>query len=564
MFQIYRRLQSSSLSPQARERLETISAYLAIVLAAFAFNLYRLRAARELNAEKTPEQAYAERNASAKPFFSLTTNQSFASGERARLSASYQGVQYLDFRVYKVVDPAKFFQQLPNPHQIGEDQKEELAEDYGQKFSVIESAHSLKNWIYSAIKDYVRDQLKHEHRQTINQKLRKETQTGRMPLNVADYARVPLLNPSQLVSSWRERLPPMEYEYDQRSISLGRREPGVYLVEAVNGDLSAYCVTIVTDLTMVQKTNGDGEVMVYVVDRKSGAPRDGASVVIAADQKTLATGETAKGGIFKTEIEIKKPAEEAAQQPSEEVDAEDDRHGSYLVMAKDGDNFAISDVDSFYFGGGGEGEYDRTLTSYIYTDRPVYRPDQKVYFKGILRRRTKNGYEMLEDKTVNVTIEDFNGGKLDEQTLPLSSLGTFSGEVQIPAEASLGTYQITAHLSSASASHYFSVEEYKKPEYKVKVTTPTQFARAGEKVKFTIDARYFFGSPVAEGDVKYFISRSRYYHHWENSYESEDGEFDDSEFMGDDDYYYEYYSGYGGDMVDEGEGQLNAKGSTLR
>src|ERR1044071_2397457 len=552
------------LRPQARERLKTIATYVSIIVAAFAFTLYRLRAASDPDAEKTPEQSFAERNANAKPFFSLTTNQSFGTTERARLSATYQGVAYLDFRVYKVADPAKFFQQLPNPHQIGEDQKEELAEDYGQKFSVLESAHSLKNWIYSAIKDYVRNQLKHEHRQTINQKYRNESQTGRTPLNVADYARVPLLNPSQLVSSWREKLPPMQDDYDQRSISLGRREPGVYLVEAVNNDLTAYCVAIVTDLTMVQKTTSDGEVMVYVVDRKSGAPREGASIVVAADQKTLATGETAKGGTFKTEINARKSREGAAQQP-EGVDPEDEdnRGGSYLVMAKDGDNFAISDLDSFYFGTDGDGG-NNDLTSYIYTDRPVYRPGQKVYFKGILRRRTKNGYEMREGSIVNVTIEAFNDGKLLEQDLPLSASGTFSGEVDIPAESPLGQYQITASVGGAAAHHFFSVEEYKKPEYKVKVTGPKQFVREGEKVTFTIDARYFFGSPVAEADVKYYISRSRYYHRWwSEESDSDDGEFDDSERMGDEDYYYDYFSGYGGDMVDEGEGQLDARGQMV-
>lgn len=507
MFQIYHRLQRSE---RARGRLKTIATYLAIIIAAFAFNLYRLHAT--VTAEKSVEQSFAERNVNAKPFFSLTTNQSFRTDERALLSASYQGVEHLDFRVYRVNDPVKFFQQLPDPHQIGEDEKDEIEHDYGQWPSVLELSHSVKSRIYSAIKEYVRDQLTREYRQTFNQKFRDDGEARRMPLNFADYARVPLLNPSQLVSSWRERLAPMQDEYDRRTISLGRREPGVYLVEAVNGDLRAYCVAIVTDLTMVQKTTRDGEVLVYVVDRKSGAPREGALVLVTADQKTLGTGATDKGGIFKTEVEVKEAASVAEQSEEADPEEENDGGGAYLVMARDGDNFAISDLDSFYFGAYEEQGSDPSLTSYIYTDRPVYRPEQKVYFKGILRRRTESGYEMVEGSTVNVTIEDFNGGKLDEQQLPLSSRGTFSGEVEIPAEAPLGSYQVIAHVGTATASHYFSVEEYKKPEFKVRVTGPKAFATAGESVRFSIDARYFFGSPVARADVKYYINRSRHYH----------------------------------------------------
>jgi uncharacterized protein YfaS (alpha-2-macroglobulin family) len=232
-------------------------------------------------------------------------------------------------------------------------------------------------------------------------------------------------------------------------------------------------------------------------------------------------------------------------------------------MASDGASFAISDLDSFYFSEYDEEGNDRGLTGYIYTDRPVYRPQQKVYFKGILRRRTVDGYEMTGDKTVDVTIEDIQGGKLDEQHLPLSSFGTFSGEVDLSEEAPLGSYQITARVGTISASHYFSVEEYKKPEYKVSVTGPKPFATAGERVKFSIDARYFFGSPVADADVKYYIQRSRYYHYWwDEQGEDDEGDLGDDEPMGDedDDYSDSYYSSYGGDMVDEGEGQLDAKG----
>jgi uncharacterized protein YfaS (alpha-2-macroglobulin family) len=537
-----------------RPRLRAAVTYLAIILAALAFNLYRLRAARLAAVEAKPE-SYAERSVNAKPFFSLSTMRSYGTDERARLSTSYQGIDHLDFRVYKVPDPVKFFQQLPNPHQIGEDEKDDIERDY-QRPSVLERTHSVKDWIYNSIKEYVREQLKHEYRQSFNQKFRAEAEQKRLPLNVADYARVPLINPNQLVSSWRERLSPMQDEYDRRTISLGARAPGVYLVEAVNGDLRAYCVSIVTDLTMVQKTTRDGEVLVYLVDRRTGAPREGAEVVVVGEQKTLATGATEKGGIFKTEIEMERGAPETNDEDAETED-EADAGGSFLVMARQGDEFAISDLDSFYYGADTEEGDDRSLTGYIYTDRPVYRPDQKAYFKGILRRRTKKGYEMVDGQTVNVTIEDFNGGKLSEQQLPLSANGTFSGEVDIPDEALLGSYQITARVGEATASHYFSVEEYKKPEYKVSVTAPRGFATAGERVKFSIDARYFFGSPVAGAEVQYYIRRSRYYHWWNQEQEDEDDELDDSEEP-EDDYY--YYSSYGGDAVDEGTGQLDAKG----
>lgn len=561
MFQLYYRWQPNRRSLVV---LKMIAPYLAVIVAAFAFNFYRLRANNARATEKTPAQSYAEQSANAKPFFSLTTGQSFAPEERARLSASYQGIDHLDFRVYRVSDPIKFFQQLPNPHQIGEDEKDKIEDDYERKPSVLERAHSLKGWIFAAIKDYVRDQLPREHRQSFNQKFRNETGDPRTPLNVADYARVPLLNPNQLVSSWRERMPPMETEYDWRTISLGRREPGVYLVEAVNGELRAYCIAIVTRLMMVQKTTADGHLLVYLVDRGSGVPREGANVLVSADRKALASGLTAQGGIFKAEIGPPKDAQQTEQQ-SEDADPEEQTDGgSYLVMARDGDNFAISDLDSFYFGADGDGEEggdDRSLTSYIYTDRPVYRPEQTVYFKGILRRRTENGYELTSGETVNVTIEDFNGGKLSEQNLPLSSRGTFSGEIELPGEAPLGSYQLTARTETGSASHYFSVEEYKKPEFKVKVTGPKQFATTGEQVKFSIDARYFFGAPVAGADVQYYITRTRYYHYWWSDQDDDEGsaEFDDSGPT--DDEGYDSYSSYGGgDMADEGEGQLDARG----
>ena len=543
----------SDNNQRARRILATAAIYLAVAASVFGFNVFRSRAARQAAQPAGPE---APGVSSTKPYFSLTTNRTYSPNESARLWASYQNIEYLDFRVYHIKDPSKFFKQLDDPHQMGEKEKEAVSQGYGVRVSLLERAHSVKISLFTAVKEYVRTHLLKEHREVFNQKFRKEDES-RTPLNVADYARVPLLNPDQKVKDWREKLPPLDHDYDSRMISLGKQNPGVYLIEAVNGGMRAYSIAIVTNLTMVQKTTKDGQVLVYVVDRKSGAPHEGVSVEVARAKQTLATGNTDKTGVFKTEI---KPPQES-NQPPEDVDPEAAPKNAFLIMAREKDNFVISDVESFYFGGeGGEDDVltSEQITSYIYTDRPIYRPAQKVFFKGILRHWGRNGYELLDSKTVNVTVEDPNNGKVFEKELPLSTRGTFSGDLDIADEAPLGNYNITATIGEAKASGYFEVQEYKKPEFKVSVKGPKDFAAVGEKVKFTISANYFFGAPVTNADVHYYVYRSRYYHWWWG--DNSNDEFDDAagpENEGGDTQDEGYY---GNDMVTEGDASLNSRG----
>ncbi|HEY0099112.1 MAG TPA: MG2 domain-containing protein, partial [Pyrinomonadaceae bacterium] len=514
-----------------RKLLTSILIYLAVAFVIFSFSFWRLRmlAIGTSMGEAANEIEYKERdpNVPAKPFFSLTTNRTYGTSERSRLWLNYRDIDAIDFRVYRVNDPAKFFRALDNPHQFGEDEEGEFESFYRKrKPTFLERVRAFKNIFYLGFRDYFRAQLKHESRKRFNQRFRapdelKEAEAQRTPLNVADYARVPLLNEDQLVRGWREKLPPLDNEYDRRSIPLGQDKPGVYLVEAVNGDLRAFCVTIVTDLTMIEKTSADGQLLLYAVNRQTGAPRAGVQVQVLQGKDTLTTGTTDNQGILRTKVERKQPksAEEAAEgegdEGAEESEGASDEGGeaSYLIMATERDNFAISDLDSYIFGGyGGEGE---NLTSYIYTDRPVYRPAQKVYFKGILRTLGERGYQ-TPGGTITVSVADTNETKIFEREMPLSSRGTFSGEVDIPEDAPLGTYNVTATTANGTASGYFDVQEYKKPEFKVAVSVPQRFAPTGSQVKFNVSARYFFGSPVTRADVKYYIYRKRYYHYFSN------------------------------------------------
>ena len=528
--------------------------YLIVISAAFALAHSRVNSAApdpKAKALVIPAAEPTTTTTGTKPFFSLGTNRTFGATENARMWVNYRAIDKLDFRVYRVNDPERFFSQLSNPHQMGENEKEELITKLQRKPSFLERVRAVKQWAWAGLRDYVRGQLHSDTRRSFNHKFRAGEATRRTPLNVADYARVPLLNPNQLVTSWREPLTTLENEYDRRSIPLGKREPGVYLVEAVNENLRAYTVVVVTNLALVEKSSPNGELLVYAVNRASGDPQADTKITVIKDRKTVVTGTTNAEGVFRTQVKKDKPEDE------EEGEADPMGEGAvdntdFLVFASHREDFAISDLESYYFDNG-EGE-EENVTGYVYTDRPIYRPNQTVYFKGVLRGRDEQGaYRAVKTDAVTVTVTDSNDARVFEQELHLSANGTFNGELTLNEEAGLGTYTIEAATDEGSSSGNFEVAEYKKPEYKVNVVAPQKFVATGSKAKFDVSAKYFFGAPVSNAEVKYYIYRSRYYP-WFPS--DNDGETEDQE---DEEEYSDYLDSYG-DMVSEGEGRLDASG----
>lgn len=523
---------------QLNRRLRNFSpvlVYMLIVAAAFAAAHSHVQSVA--NKAALTLASTAETTSETKPFFSISTNRTYSITENPRLWLDHRGLESLDFRVYRVNDPQQFFAQLKDPHQMGESEQEQFANNVSSRPSLLERVRGVKLWAYVTIRSYFREQVKNDTRRSFNEKVRASESNKRVPLNVADYARVPLLNPNQLVTSWREPLPLNESYFDRRMVPLGKRERGVYLVEAVGGDLRAYTVVVVTDLTMVEKLSPRGDLLVYAADRKSGAPRADARVDIVKARNIIASGRTNSEGVFSTKI------------PPPEVDEdviEPRGNNGFMILASDRENFAISDLDWFYFS-----DQDESVQGYIYTDRPVYRPNHKVFFKGILRGFDERGqYRSIKGETVTVNVKDPNQGRVFEQELRLSKYGTFSGELTLTEEAPLGTYSIEAETDEGNSNGSFDVAEYKKPEYKVNVSTPHRFAPAGSKSKFDISARYFFGAPLTNAEVKYYIYRSHYYPY--NGDEEAEGDSDE------DPEYSQYYN-YN-DMVLQGDGKLDASG----
>jgi len=150
---------------------------------------------------------------------------------------------------------------------------------------------------------------------------------------------------------------------------------------------------------------------------------------------------------------------------------------------------------------------------FTFTDRPLYRPGDNVYFKTILRDDDDARYSI---PTGLATVGFYSGwsedDKISEKTYPIDEYGTVSGEFVIPQTAKTGDYHMKVTLpSNNSNSTYFQVEYFRKPEYSIDVTIPKTEFISKDDLTFTISGSYFSGQPLASQSVKYKVYSGDYY-----------------------------------------------------
>ena len=86
-----------------------------------------------------------------------------------------------------------------------------------------------------------------------------------------------------------------------------------------------------------------------------------------------------------------------------------------------------------------------------------------------------------------------------------------SREYELPDECPLGVYYASI-IDHGGGS--FRVEEYKKPEFEVSVEAPKAPVKLGDKIAATIQAKYYFGSPVTTATVKFKVLRTTHNTQW--------------------------------------------------
>lgn len=206
---------------------------------------------------------------------------------------------------------------------------------------------------------------------------------------------------------------------------------------------------------------------------------------------------------------------------------------------------------------------------FVFTDRPLYKPGDTVYFKAVLRDDDDARYSI---PTGEASVKVFDGyyyegsdeKPLSTKTYPVSPDGTVNGEYKIPENGKTGQYSLAVILPDRETrfSYWdydwstnvasFDVEFFRKPEYSIDVTTPKTEIIAGDKNIFTISGSYFSGQPLIGQKVSYSVHAADFY---EYQYLS------DKQYLSsitDNDYRYGFW--YGGKEVMKGTVTLDKNG----
>ena len=133
------------------------------------------------------------------------------------------------------------------------------------------------------------------------------------------------------------------------------------------------------------------------------------------------------------------------------------------------------------------------------SDKPAYRPGQTVH----LRTLALNAVDLQPEAGQEITFAILNpaGQRLAQRTVTGSEFGIAGLDFPLPPDAAHGHYTLRATLGDTISERTVNVGAYDLPAFRVTIETDRTFYAPGERVAGVVEAAYFFGKPVADGQV---------------------------------------------------------------
>ncbi|KQS93000.1 MG2 domain-containing protein [Chryseobacterium sp. Leaf394] len=329
-----------------------------------------------------------------------------------------------------------------------------------------------------------------------------------------------------------------DYKTHQTTLAVPPLEEGVYRISVYsenNTRQNTFDITI-SDLFYLKRFEDNAKVDLQVINSKTGKSIAGSEYIMyqniddfenkyndKRDNNVIKTGSgiTSKDGIFSL------------------PKSKDREYNNSIIYFPSLNKYVLieNDFDEIRDDIREEDQREDMLKSFIvYTDRAIYRPGQKVLFKGILKQEYYEKTKVLPKQKVLVKLFNRNQVEILKTELVTNEFGSVSGEFMLPSGGLTGGYAISMEINSneeANGKNYykahtaksFLVEEYKRPKFKVVLNPIKETYKLGDSVKVSGKADAFSGASISGATVKYQVKRQRIYL-WRNYYGDYDSNYE--------------------------------------
>jgi uncharacterized protein YfaS (alpha-2-macroglobulin family) len=240
-----------------------------------------------------------------------------------------------------------------------------------------------------------------------------------------------------------------------------------------------------SDLGMIAR-EGQDKVLLFINSIKSAGSVNGVNISLySVNNQLIGSGSTNGDGVAEISYTKKdfsgfKPA---------------------MIIAKTADDFNYlpfnnTRINTSRFDVGGKRKNPSGLDAFIYAERDIYRPGEKVNFAVVIRDRQ---WKSPGDIPVKMKFLMPNGKELKAFRKNLNEEGSAEGNIDISTSAITGGYTLEVYTSNdvLLATKNFSVEEFVPDRIKVNAKLDKESLKTGESANLSINASNFFGPPAA-------------------------------------------------------------------
>ncbi len=255
----------------------------------------------------------------------------------------------------------------------------------------------------------------------------------------------------------------------------------------------------VSDISYVKQRNADGSYTFFVADRKTGEPMQGVSCQLWYTKYNYS---------LRKYLRVDKESQLTDKNGFVYFSETSRDYSNWYVDFNKANDF-LTTKSPIYL-------YKNDLTKYttektfFFSDRAIYRPGQTIFFKGIVLSSDGEKNEITTNKNGTIALYDVNNQKITETNVTTNEFGTFSGSFEIPSGLINGQF----YINGFSGTHYFSVEEYKRPKFEVEMLPFKGNYLLNDDVTVEGKAISFSGAAVSEATVTYRVTRTPRWRGW--------------------------------------------------